>query len=85
MRSIATSLGRAPSTVSREIRRNGGLKAYCANQADEHAWDRARRSKPCKLVENRELAEMIASAGLDTSIILNKHERAFAIYFHGTT
>ena len=60
IRTIATFLGRAPSTVSREIRRNGGLEIYRAGQADEHAWDRARRPKPCKLVENRELADIVA-------------------------
>lgn len=34
MRAIATALGRAPSTVSRELRRNEGLKSYRASQAD---------------------------------------------------
>ena len=41
-RSIAMSLGRAPSTVSREIRRNGGRRGYRANQADRAAWDRGK-------------------------------------------
>jgi DNA-binding CsgD family transcriptional regulator len=48
MRSIASSLGRAPSTVSRELRRNGGGRRYRANKADEAAWDRAKRPKTCK-------------------------------------
>jgi len=61
IRSIAMSLGRAASTVSREIQRNGGLDAYRASQADERAWDRARRPKTCKLVANRMLAEIVAS------------------------
>jgi IS30 family transposase len=61
IRSIAASLGRAPSTVSREVKRNGGLDGYRANQADERAWDRARRPKPCKLVVNRTLADIVAS------------------------
>lgn len=61
IRSIAASLGRAPSTVSREIKRNGGQDGYRANQADQCAWDRARRPKPCKLVENRRLANIVAS------------------------
>ncbi len=60
IRAIATSLGRAPSTVSREIRRNGGRRRYRANKADEAAWDRARRPKTCKLVENRALARIVA-------------------------
>ena len=45
IRSIATSLGRAPSTVSREINRNGGRGSYRASQADQAAWDRALRSE----------------------------------------
>ena len=60
IRSIAASLGRAPSTISREIKRNGGLERYRANQADQGAWDRARRPKVCKLVENRTLAQLVA-------------------------
>jgi IS30 family transposase len=60
MRSIAVSLGRAPSTVSREIRRNGGLVYYRASSADQAAWDQARRPKPCKLVRNRTLARIVA-------------------------
>src|SRR5262245_18971843 len=48
MRSIAASLGRAPSTISREIRRNGGPRSYRASRADQEAWDRARRPKVCK-------------------------------------
>jgi IS30 family transposase len=35
IRKIAASLGRAPSTISREIRRNGGRALYRANQADK--------------------------------------------------
>ncbi|UVW29557.1 IS30 family transposase [Massilia sp. H6] len=60
IRSIAASLGRSPSTVSREMKRNGGLEGYRANQADQRAWDRARRPKPCKLVVNRALADIVA-------------------------
>jgi len=56
LRSIAASLGRAPSTVSREISRNGGRQRYRASTADESAWDRARRPKTCKLAKNRVLA-----------------------------
>jgi len=60
MRAIAASLGRAPSTVSREIHRNGGRRGYRANQADQAAWDRSCRPKRCKLVENRALARIVA-------------------------
>ena len=59
IRAIATQLGRAPSTISREIKRNGGQDDYRASQADEAAWDRAHRPKTCKLVENRALARVV--------------------------
>ena len=58
--SIATSLGRAPSTISREIERNGGQECYRASQAEQAAWNRARRPKTCKLAENRTLAHIVA-------------------------
>lgn len=61
LRSIAKSLGRAPSTISREIKRNGGDECYRAAQAEQAAWDRARRPKNCKLVENRALARIVAA------------------------
>ncbi len=60
IRSAATSLGRAPSTISREIKRNGGQECYRANQADQAAWDRTLRPKTCKLVKNRTLAHIVA-------------------------
>ena len=50
LRSIAASLGRAPSTVCREINRNDGRRHYRANKAEQAAWDRAHRPKTCKLV-----------------------------------
>ena len=60
IRSIATLLGRAPSTISREIRRNGGQGGYRARQADQAAWNRACRPKTCKLAESRTLADIVA-------------------------
>jgi IS30 family transposase len=60
IRSISGLLGRAPSTVSREIRRNGGRRCYRANKADQAAWDRAHRRKSCKLAKNRALARIVA-------------------------
>ncbi len=59
VRSIAASLWRAPSTVSREIKRNGGRRGNRASDADQAAWDRAHRPKRCKLVENRALARIV--------------------------
>ncbi|AWV00268.1 IS30 family transposase [Burkholderia sp. JP2-270] len=61
IRAIANRLGRAPSTISRELKRNGGVQDYRANNADELAWERARRPQVCKLVRNRELAQVVAS------------------------
>src|SRR5215831_9786346 len=61
IRSIAASIGRAPSTISRELRRNGGSGGYRASSADQAAWDRGHRPKVCKLVQNRALAHLVAS------------------------
>ena len=60
IRSIAVQLGRAPSTISREIKRNGGQACYRASQADQSAWDRGRRPKTSKLAQNRALARIVA-------------------------
>ncbi|MCH9000709.1 MAG: IS30 family transposase [Proteobacteria bacterium] len=59
-RSMASLLCRAPSTVSREIKRNGGYDRYRAAQADEQAWVRARRPKPCKLAISPRLRQAVA-------------------------
>jgi IS30 family transposase len=60
LRSIAARLGRPPSTISREVTRNGGRRTYRAAGADEAAWDRARRPKPCLLQQNHRLREVVA-------------------------
>ena len=60
IRQIAQGLGRSPSTVSREIRRNGGCSAYCASRADRYAWDRALRPKPCRLARHAGLRWRVA-------------------------
>jgi IS30 family transposase len=59
-RSIARLLGRAASTVSREISRNGGYDRYRAALADEKAWVRARRPKRCKLANSPHLRRAVA-------------------------
>ncbi|WP_171133943.1 MULTISPECIES: IS30 family transposase [unclassified Ruegeria] len=59
-RSIARQLRRAPSTISREVRRNGGRRVYRAASADLAAWDRAKRPKPCKLAGQPQLCQTIA-------------------------
>ena len=61
IRSMAMLLGRSPSTVSREINRNGGRRCYRAGEADQAAWHRSLRPKRCKLVERRTLARIVAS------------------------
>ena len=48
-RAIARHLGRAPSTISREVRLNGGSAEYRATTSDQAAWDRVLRPKICKL------------------------------------
>ena len=60
IRSIANVFKRAPSTVSREVNRNGGPQGYRASQADQAAWDRAHRPKSCKLTANPALARIVA-------------------------
>ena len=49
LRTIARQLRRAPSTISREVRHNGGRTGYRAARSDRAAWERALRPKPCKL------------------------------------
>jgi len=59
-RQIGRQLDRAPSTISREVQRNGGRDAYRATQADQAAWDRSRRPKPCKLALQPRLLGIVA-------------------------
>ena len=59
MRAIAVQLNRSPSTVSREVMRNGGYTAYRASSAEEAAWKRALRPKICKLAGQPNLVRVI--------------------------
>lgn len=61
LRQIASELGRAPSTLSRELARNGGREGYRAAKADERAWQTTRRPKTCKLARNRKLQRVVAA------------------------
>ena len=61
LRSIAKRLGRAPSTVSREVAGNGGARRYRAVVADRAALKRARRPKPAKLAVQAELCALVES------------------------
>jgi IS30 family transposase len=60
LREIARRLGRAPSTVSREVSRHGGRECYRATRADERAWRRALRPKICKLAARPRLRALVA-------------------------
>jgi IS30 family transposase len=60
IRLIARGLRRSPSTVSREVRRNGGCSTYRASEADTRAWERAVRPKPCRLARHAELRWHVA-------------------------
>ena len=58
-RMIARRLGRAPSTISREVNHRGGPASYRASRADKAAWDAAKRPKPSKLAEQHWLRDAV--------------------------
>jgi len=60
LRAIAAGLGRSASTISREVTTHGGRDRYRAATADQQAWSRASRPKPCKLATNPVLAGVVA-------------------------
>jgi IS30 family transposase len=61
VRQIATRIGRAASTVSRELRRNARASTgnYEPEHADRLAWERQRRPKPSKLSRHPVLREKV--------------------------
>lgn len=59
IRAIAMRLHRSPSTISREIDRNGGRYRYRAAEADKAAWKRAKRPKLCLLAKNQRLKTLV--------------------------
>ena len=61
VRAMALALGRAPSTISREIGRNGGSGRYRAAVADKRAWKQALRPKVCKLAVHARLRQAVAA------------------------
>lgn len=61
LRQIAVSLGRSPSTISREVARNGGRLSYRAVDADARAWETTRRPQKCKLARNARLRRLVAA------------------------
>lgn len=61
IREIAGALKRPASTISRELRRNGGRTHYRAGEADQRAWRRAERPKACRLAGEPELRALVAA------------------------
>jgi IS30 family transposase len=61
IRAIGRALGRAPSTISREVARNLGRAAYRAGPADRQAWRRGRRPKQCRLATHPALRRVVAA------------------------
>lgn len=59
-RALGAQLGRSPSTISREVSRNGGPGLYRASAADDRAWQQAKRPKPCHLATNEPLRQLVA-------------------------
>lgn len=61
VRALAEAMDRAPSTISREIARNGGRARYRAATADKRAWKQALRPKLCKLAKSSQLRQIVAA------------------------
>jgi len=61
VRAMARALGRAPSTISREIQRHGGRIYYRATRADTAAWRLAERPKRCRLAQHAALRRVVAA------------------------
>ncbi len=59
VRALARRLGRAPSTISRELERRGGAAGYRAAAADAEAWACGRRPKRTKLVRTPRLRRVV--------------------------
>ena len=60
VRAISRGLECAPSTVSREVNRNGGRVRYRAAVADRRAWRQAHRPKRCRLAQHQALRRAVA-------------------------
>ena len=60
VRQIAAALGRAPSTIAREVQANGGRPAYRAYSADHRAACRRRRPKVAKLLRSHRLRAIVS-------------------------
>jgi IS30 family transposase len=60
-RQIAGMLGRAPSSISREVQRHGGRSGYDAERADRAAWQNGQRPKACRLATRPRLRALVAA------------------------
>lgn len=60
IRAISRDIGRSASTVSREIKRHGGVTKYRAVEADKKAWHLAKRPKFCKLAQEPQLCKIVS-------------------------
>jgi transposase, IS30 family len=61
LRAVSRRLGRAASTVRREVRRHGGRRMYRAAVADTRAWARTRRPTVCRLATRPALRDAVAA------------------------
>ena len=61
LRTIALQLDRSPSTISREVKRNGGRDHYRASDAEQSTWNRGHRPKRCKLADNPFLCRAVSA------------------------
>lgn len=61
IRAIAARLKRPPSTISREVNRNGGRRQYRAGDAEQQAWRGAERPKVCRLAQEAKLRAVVAA------------------------
>lgn len=59
IREIAEVIGRHPSTICRELARNGGRKGYRATKADDRACSQMARRKPSKLTLTPKLRRVV--------------------------
>ena len=61
VRAMGRRLGRAASTISREVQRNAGPARYRAAPAERRAWRQAERPKPCRLAQHGRLRRAVAT------------------------
>ena len=61
LRQIARARQRSPSTISRELARNGGRQRYRATRADKAAWERSPRPQVCRLAQHGKLRRTVTN------------------------